>query len=294
MTTPYRQRHTEGAGRAPSVRGGKSRRKSKMFTHALRRPLGSVAAVVAVAGASAGGFATAAKPDSSTASFTAPAAVAQNDLADIASDTNADLAQGRRAGVQRAIASAQQAKAEAAALTRARVAAVAQAQARADALAAQARARADAAAAQARARADAAAAQAQARADAAAAQAREREVAAIRTSRESTRQSLLTRSQSDPKSTARQLAAERGWGGEQFDCLISLWTKESGWRWDADNPSSDAYGIPQALPGSKMASAGSDWRTNPSTQIKWGLEYISSTYGTPCSAWAKSQASNWY
>ena len=283
MTTPYRQRHTEGAGRAPSVRGGKSRRKSKMFTHALRRPLGSVAAVVAVAGASAGGFATAAKPDSSTASFTAPAAVAQNDLADIASDTNADLAQGRRAGVQRAIASAQQAKAEAAALTRARVAAVAQAQARADALAAQARARADAAAAQ-----------AQARADAAAAQAREREVAAIRTSRESTRQSLLTRSQSDPKSTARQLAAERGWGGEQFDCLISLWTKESGWRWDADNPSSDAYGIPQALPGSKMASAGSDWRTNPSTQIKWGLEYISSTYGTPCSAWAKSQASNWY
>ena len=272
MTTPYRQRHTEGAGRAPSVRGGKSRRKSKMFTHALRRPLGSVAAVVAVAGASAGGFATAAKPDSSTASFTAPAAVAQNDLADIASDTDADLAQGRRAGVQRAIASAQQAKAEAAALTRARVAAVAQAQARADALAAQARARADAAAVQ----------------------AREREVAAIRTSRESTRQSLLTRSQSDPKSTARQLAAERGWGGEQFDCLISLWTKESGWRWDADNPSSDAYGIPQALPGSKMASAGSDWRTNPSTQIKWGLEYISSTYGTPCSAWAKSQASNWY
>ena len=283
MTTPYRQRHTEGAGRAPSVRGGKSRRKSKMFKHALRRPLGSVAAVVAVAGASAGGFATAAKPDSSTASFTAPAAVAQNDLADIASDTNADLAQGRRAGVQRAIASAQQAKAEAAALTRARVAAVAQAQARADALAARARARADAAAAR-----------AQARADAAAVQAREREVAAIRTSRESTRQSLLTRSQSDPKSTARQLAAERGWGGEQFDCLISLWTKESGWRWDADNPSSDAYGIPQALPGSKMASAGSDWRTNPSTQIKWGLEYISSTYGTPCSAWAKSQASNWY
>jgi len=85
-----------------------------------------------------------------------------------------------------------------------------------------------------------------------------------------------------------------GWGQSEFNCLVSLWNKESGWRVNANNPSSGAYGIPQALPGSKMASAGADWQTNPGTQIKWGLGYISSRYGTPCGAWGHSQASNWY
>jgi uncharacterized protein YabE (DUF348 family) len=97
--------------------------------------------------------------------------------------------------------------------------------------------------------------------------------------------------------SAQQIAAgmvsARGWGSDQFSCLVSLWNKESGWRTDAAN-SSGAYGIPQALPGSKMASAGSDWQTSASTQISWGLGYISGVYGTPCAAWAHSQATNWY
>ena len=97
----------------------------------------------------------------------------------------------------------------------------------------------------------------------------------------------------DPRAIARSLLAARG-QADQFSCLDSLWTKESDWRWDADNPSSSAYGIPQALPGSKMASAGADWRTNPETQIRWGLGYISQSYGTPCAAWRHSQANNWY
>jgi hypothetical protein len=95
-----------------------------------------------------------------------------------------------------------------------------------------------------------------------------------------------------PQAIAQAELASRGWGG-QFSCLNSLWSKESGWRVSASNPSG-AYGIPQSLPGSKMASAGSDWRTNPATQIAWGLDYISSTYGSPCAAWAHSRANNWY
>lgn len=92
---------------------------------------------------------------------------------------------------------------------------------------------------------------------------------------------------------AQQLVAARGWGSDQYNCLVSLWNKESGWRVNAYNPSG-AYGIPQALPGSKMASAGADWQTNPATQITWGLNYISGVYGTPCGAWAHSVANNWY
>lgn len=96
------------------------------------------------------------------------------------------------------------------------------------------------------------------------------------------------------KATARQLAASQyGWGEDQFSCLSSLWSKESGWNYQAYNPSG-ATGIPQALPGSKMASAGSDWQSSAATQIAWGLGYISSVYGSPCSAWSHSQSSNWY
>jgi hypothetical protein len=85
---------------------------------------------------------------------------------------------------------------------------------------------------------------------------------------------------------ARSMAAsQQNWTGQQWDCLYQLWNHESGFRADAYN-SSGATGIPQALPGSKMAAAGPDWATNPATQIKWGLGYIHSRYGTPCGAWA--------
>jgi hypothetical protein len=78
-----------------------------------------------------------------------------------------------------------------------------------------------------------------------------------------------------------------------FGCLLDLWNRESGWVYDAEN-ASGAYGIPQALPGSKMASAGADWQTNPATQIEWGLGYIKAIYGNPCSAWAFEEANGYY
>jgi hypothetical protein len=89
-------------------------------------------------------------------------------------------------------------------------------------------------------------------------------------------------------------ASQYGWGVDQFQCLDRLWQKESGWSYTAYNASSGATGIPQSLPGSKMATAGADWETNARTQITWGLGYINSAYGTPCSAWSHSQAMNWY
>lgn len=98
----------------------------------------------------------------------------------------------------------------------------------------------------------------------------------------------------DPRSIALALLGEFGFSSSQMGCLDSLWTRESGWRVNADNPYSSAYGIPQALPGSKMASAGADWATNPATQIRWGLGYIRDRYGSPCGAWAHSQSSGWY
>ncbi|PUB22276.1 uncharacterized protein YabE (DUF348 family) [Promicromonospora sp. AC04] len=96
------------------------------------------------------------------------------------------------------------------------------------------------------------------------------------------------------RALGQAMAAERGWGADEFSCLDQLWQKESGWRWNADNPSSEAYGIAQANPGSKMATVGSDWLTNPATQIEWGLGYISGRYGTPCGAWAHSVEIGWY
>jgi hypothetical protein len=98
----------------------------------------------------------------------------------------------------------------------------------------------------------------------------------------------------DPRTIARAMLADFGFGDDQFSCLDSLYMSESGWNIHADNPSSSAYGIPQALPGSKMASAGPDWEHNAATQIKWGLGYIKSSYGTPCGAWSFKQGHNWY
>jgi hypothetical protein len=97
-----------------------------------------------------------------------------------------------------------------------------------------------------------------------------------------------------PKEVAMNLLPDHGWSQSQFSCLEKLWNKESRWKVNADNPSSTAYGIPQALPGNRMAAYGKDWRTNPVTQIKWGLDYIEATYGSPCSAWGHSQAKGWY
>jgi len=101
-------------------------------------------------------------------------------------------------------------------------------------------------------------------------------------------------SDQDPRQIAQALLSEFGFGQDQFGCLDSLYNSESGWRVDADNPTSSAYGIPQALPGSKMSSAGADWATNPVTQIRWGLGYIQDRYGSPCGAWSHSQGHGWY
>jgi hypothetical protein len=103
-----------------------------------------------------------------------------------------------------------------------------------------------------------------------------------------------------------RMATARGWAGGQWDCLYALWNRESGWDVLATYPSHDtppsapsssittAYGIPQSLPAQKMAAAGPDWRTNPATQIRWGLGDIAAVYGTPCGAWAHEQADGWY
>jgi len=91
-----------------------------------------------------------------------------------------------------------------------------------------------------------------------------------------------------------QMMLDAGWDESQWTYLEKLWTRESQWTTTANNPSSGAYGIPQALPGSKMATAGADWQTNPATQIKWGLGYIRDRYGSPQNAWAHSESVGWY
>jgi hypothetical protein len=101
-------------------------------------------------------------------------------------------------------------------------------------------------------------------------------------------------SHADPHAIAQALLPQFGFSSSEYSCLVDLWNSESGWNVHADNPTSDAYGIPQSLPGSKMASAGPDWQNNPETQIRWGLGYIRSSYGSPCSAWSFKQSHGWY
>ena len=101
-------------------------------------------------------------------------------------------------------------------------------------------------------------------------------------------------SAADPKALARALMPKYGLSSSEFDCLDNIWSQESGWNIHADNPTSSAYGIPQALPGSKMSSAGPDWENNPETQIRWGLGYIQSRYGSACEAWSYKQGAGWY
>lgn len=139
-------------------------------------------------------------------------------------------------------------------------------------------------------------AQAQERARAAAVE-KARRAAAEKAAREAQRTAIINNAINDPVQAAKVLMPEYGFSGEEEHmCLYKLWYSESAWKYTATNPSSGAYGIPQALPGSKMASAGADWKTNPLTQIKWGLEYIKQSYGTPCAAfdfWLR-QMPHWY
>lgn len=90
---------------------------------------------------------------------------------------------------------------------------------------------------------------------------------------------------------AQMIQQQQGWGADQMQCLDLLWTKESGWRWNAENPESGAYGIPQSWPAEKLATAGADWRTNPITQMQWGIDYIAAAHGTPCAAWYQHNGS---
>ena len=97
------------------------------------------------------------------------------------------------------------------------------------------------------------------------------------------------------KQVAKQImSSEYNWGDKQFTCLNRLWTKESHWNYKAHNYRSGAHGIPQALPADKMEIISSDWRTNPVTQMRWGLRYIEIRYNNPCSAWAKFKRSHYY
>lgn len=96
------------------------------------------------------------------------------------------------------------------------------------------------------------------------------------------------------KAYAFRLVTRRTWSGQQFQCLDSLWTRESNWDHRAYNQGSGAYGIPQALPGRKMGYVARDWRFNPQTQIRWGLRYIKGRYGSPCGAWGHFRSHNWY
>jgi hypothetical protein len=126
-------------------------------------------------------------------------------------------------------------------------------------------------------------------------QAKHRQQVARRHARErASRASYRRALSSSPQTAAHAMLLRRGWDETQWNCLDVLWTRESNWNTYATNRSSGAYGIPQALPGYKMASAGSDWRTNPITQITWGLGYIASTYGSPCAALSHSSSYGYY
>ena len=155
------------------------------------------------------------------------------------------------------------------------------------------------AAAQKAAAAKAAAAKAAA-AKAAAQQAAQQQAAAQQATRQQAAQQTATQQPAasapsgSPQQIAEQMLSQFGWSSGQFSCLQPLWALESGWNIYASNPSSGAYGIPQALPGSKMASAGPDWQSDAATQIRWGLTYIQGTYGSPCAAWSHDEADGWY
>ncbi len=147
---------------------------------------------------------------------------------------------------------------------------------------------AEAAAAKQAAAAAAAAAQAAASAQATAAAAQQQQQP------QQTQQPVSTPASGSPEQIAAAMLGQFGWSGGQMSCLEPLWQRESGWNVSAYNAGSGAYGIPQALPGAKMASAGPDWQTDAATQIRWGLGYIQQIYGSPCAAWSHEEADGWY
>ncbi len=114
------------------------------------------------------------------------------------------------------------------------------------------------------------------------------------TSRSSSGRTYISGSVAEYQAYARARCSAYGWSTADFNCLVALWNKESKWNPNAYNSSSGAYGIPQALPASKMATAGTDYRTNYKTQINWGLSYITSRYGSPSAAWSHSKSKGWY
>ncbi len=120
--------------------------------------------------------------------------------------------------------------------------------------------------------------------------------AAAKKKAEAVKKRTLAQNQKDPKSLAKSLLPEYGFGPDQWACLDKLWVGESNWTYNAENPSSGAYGIPQSLPGSKMGTIAEDWRENPETQIRWGLKYIKDVYNSPCGAWGawQSRSPHWY
>ena len=124
----------------------------------------------------------------------------------------------------------------------------------------------------------------------------EREAAQAQASRDDERQAVVAIAQQDPRSVARAMLADFGWGNVQWSCLERLWVGESGWDYRAENRSSGAYGIPQALPASKMGTVASDYLSNPFTQITWGMQYIKASYGTPCGALSfwNAKSPHWY
>jgi hypothetical protein len=155
-----------------------------------------------------------------------------------------------------------------------------------------------AAAAQAAAKREAAQAAARQAARQAAAKAA-RQAAAAKAARQAAQQKAqreLTAAENSgtPQQIAAAMLGQFGWSSDQLSCLEPLWQRESGWQVSAYNAGSGAFGIPQALPGSKMASAGADWQTSAYTQIKWGLGYIQQVYGSPCGAWDHEEADGWY
>ncbi|MFB7473437.1 transglycosylase SLT domain-containing protein [Kitasatospora sp. NPDC056184] len=228
------------------------------LSHARRNSLITGITTLVVASAATAALAI---PDSGTAVAEAPAAAVVGTVGDPSADAQAAAAQA-------------QAQADAQAQAAAQAAAAAQAQAEADA-AAQAQAAAAQAEAAAKAQADA-----KAKADAEAAASRSQERSALN-------------SKPSYSGSPREIAAQIVPAG-QLQCFNNIVSRESSWNVTATNKSSGAYGLVQALPGSKMASAGADWRTNPATQIKWGLNYMNSRYGSPCGAWAFWQSHHWY
>ncbi len=244
MRQPYAGRHRPAP--APSTLAPRSARHAA--AKAVRRPVLSTGAAIALLGASAAGYAKAGTTTGSAASFTIPASAVSQ-----ANDRNAEHAEQSS---YREVATT--------------------------ALGARQSAAADAEKAQQQ-------AEAQRIAD-------ERQASDQRAAREAQRAEIVANAQQDPRSVARLMLGDYGWSDSQWSCLEKLWVGESGWNYKATNSSSGAFGIPQSLPASKMATVAGDYRTNPVTQITWGMNYIKASYGSPCNAWSlwNNRSPHWY